>query len=626
MISLLLLAVLGQEPVKPDLVVNVDWAFGRPVAGSWQSILVDLQNPAPKDRELRAEIEDEITSTRVSRTETVPAGGRRRFHLTLPMGGLGNQVAAIQLRLRVSEGGREHATRTLANTGGWSINAHAVAVLTRDRTLEGAFRIPRRLGETDVVAVFPSTRTFPDHWTALAGIRLLALHDAPLSELLPDQARAILDYARRGGTVLLSPGVQREWFAHPVIAALAEIRTGEAERRTALPSFGLEGLRDPFLFLPILNGKKLVRGGVTLERPRGNGRDPMEEARSFDCGFGHVVALPFDVGLPPLSGSAGLEELWSLALTSTGENRPGGPSLGLSGVVSSLTALVNPYPSFALLVGLSALYLAAVGPLNYLLLRRLRMTILLVLTVPLISIVFLGAVLGVGYLLKGSSTVVCSIRLLATEPGLPVALESQIATVFSPESRAYRISFPRDRAPLPLERAVSSDFRQYRPISVTEGNDRAFDRVSIDQWQTWPVQVAATADLGRGIEFQTADGVLRVRNGTPHAVARGLHVRRVAEALVGTPFGAVEPGGLVEVPLAQGRWEPQADLAFGERSVGGAVIGELTGGLNRSSGGAGGTELLVCVLADDSPRIEVDGRAVGREHSLTLLTAWKEGR
>jgi hypothetical protein len=619
---LLCLAAAPQAaPPKPDLVVNLDWALGQAVPGAWQSVLVDLQNPSPKDRELRAEVEEEITGTRVSRLEAVPAGGRRRFHLTLPLGAAGRTTATLQLRLRILDAaGKELAARTLVNSGGWSMNSVTIAVLTRDRSAEGAFRIPRRIGSTDVVAVFPSARTFPDHWTALAGVRVLALHDAPLSELSPDQSRAILDFARRGGTVLLSPGAQRDWLSHPAIAALAEIRTGESERRSGLPALGLPRT-EPFLYHPILNGASLD----VADEPK------IAEFRAFASGFGRVLALPFDIALAPVAGSLGLERLWVQALA--GNDEEGGaaglPSTDLSSSLNSLTSLVNPYPSFVLLAGLSALYLAAVGPVNYLLLRRLRMTILLVLTVPLISFAFLGVVLGVGYLLKGSTTVVCSVRFLATRPGAPVALESQLATVFSPEARSYRVSFPRDRAPLPLERAVGGNDRLPAPLAVEEGADRAFAAVSIGQWQTWPAIVTSTAELGRGIRFERSEAGLKVSNGSPLAIARGLHVRRVGDRNVGSPFGAAAPGADAAAPLAAARWEPMSDLGFGPGSVGAAVFeGALDGrfGLASSGPGTQRAEVLLCVLADDSPLLEIDARAPGRERSLVLLAVWKEGR
>ena len=588
----------------PEVVVNADWALGQPVAGEWQSVLVELQNTGAKDREVVVEVQEEFSNLRLRRAETVTAGGRRRFHLSLPLGGVGRQILPKGLRVRALDpAGKEiHGSSPPTNTTGWSPGTTVIAVLTRDRAVEGKLRFPPRRGAGTVNVVFPSTRTFPDHWTALEGVRALVLHDAPLAELSPDQARAIRDFAIRGGAVILSPGVQRDAFAHPVVAALAEIRVGEPRRSSA--AGGPE-----FLLHPILNGAefKAPERGVT------------DGCRIFECGYGAVLALPFDVALPPLAGSDRLERLWTLALD-LGGSAPSVP-IDLVDASAALTTLVNPYPSFALLVGLSALYLLAVGPVNYLVLRRLRMTLLLVVTVPVISAAFLGVVLGVGYLLKGSSTLVCSLRVFAAREGAPAAVEAQLATVFSPESRAFRVAFPRDRAPLPLDR-INPELRELSELRVDDASPRAFDAVAIGQWQTWRATVKSHADLGRGVRFSTENGSLTVSNESPLPILRGVHVRRIADRAVGTPFGALPPAGRAVRELEARTDDPALALAFPPGSVGAALMERAS--FSAALGVGPGQELLLCLLADDAPLLEVDSRPAGRERSLAVLTVLKE--
>lgn len=622
MIALLLLA-LGQDdspPRPPAVVANLEWALGRPVPGLWQSVLIELQNTGARDLDVVAVLEDFQAHTRVTRAETLPASGKRRFHLTIPAG---RHEGMSEVGLRILEpGGRQLASQSLAPSMLGSTQALFVAVLSRERGTEGSLRIPRTVGRSTVEVAFPSTRSFPDHWTGLSGLQVLAIHDAPLSELSPDQARALLDYARRGGTVLLAPGPKRDWFSHPVLAALAEISAAEPKASSPPASFeeslGRFPNREPFLLHRFLNGG-----------PTPGFEDKVPEIRSWPCGYGRVTALPADLALPPFAGSAPLEVFWTLLLGNV-HNRAfdRGFELGLDPavIVSRMTSLVNPYPSFLLLAGLTALYLAAVGPLNYLVLRHLRMTILLVVSVPLLSAFFLGVTLGVGYLLKGSSTVVCSTRILNTESGLSAAVETQVATVFSPTSRSYRLSFPRDRSPLPFDRAVENDRERAAPLFAEEGLDRSFTGVSIDQWQTRPYLVQATAELGRGVSFETSAGRLKVVNGSPLAIARGIHYRvKNGAEMSAVAFGPAGPGAGVEVPLSTARWTPVEDLDFGPASLGAAVLegSFLSNPRWVPEQALGERDFLVCVLADDAPLIEIDSRRPGKTHALSLLIVRK---
>jgi hypothetical protein len=617
----------GGEPQSPfskgppEIVSNLEWALGRPVPAPWQSVLVELQNSGGRDREVSAVLEEELTATRVSRVETVPAGGKRRFHLTLPLGSMGLLTATMQPRLRVLDRqGVQITAQALPAAGGWSPESIAVAFLSASRANEGPLRIPRSVARADVLPVFPSTRTFPDHWTGLAGLHVLALHDAPLSELSPEQARAILDYARRGGTVLLIPGAKREWFSHPVLSALAEIDAPETQTRTELPA--VEGVvastHRPFLYHRIRNGR--------LDEPI----DGHPILREFRCGTGRVLALPFDVALPPLAGSDLLEAIWNRVLaTAVAAKTAETPSLfPPAQAVPLLTQLVNPYPSFLLLAGLAGIYLVVVGPLNYLLLRRLRMTILLVVTVPFLSVAFLGVTLAVGYLLKGTSTVVCSLRLFETRSGLPLALETQLVTVFSPSTRAYRVSFPRDRAPLPLDRDGHSELgnrRQGSALQIEEGVDRAFSNLPVGQWQTWPAVVRSSADLGGGVRFTSSDGGFKVVNASSVPLLRGLHVRRTNGKRVGTPFGPVAPGGTAEGRFLPTGRNPAEDLGLDPASLGAAVLEDFRTSGATSSGEDSRAELLLCVLPDEGSRLEIDSRPPSRLHAFSLLVVWKEG-
>jgi hypothetical protein len=627
---LVLLAQAASSKAPPELVVNLQWALGRPVPADWQPLQLDLQSAVARDLDLEIVVQDEVTSARLARRESLPARGRRRLFLYLPAGRHEHAAGVLHPQLSVREaGGRELATFSLAGGRAPSADDLLLGLLTSPAAGDLGLGQGWRTSAAAVELIRLTPELIPDRWTGLAPLRALLLHDAALDALGPEQARALRDYVRQGGTLLLPPTASRDGLSHPVLAALAEIRLGPVETRTGPPAlakrFGAPPSSAPFRVHPVLNGKPLP------------GLEDLGLA-SFPAGFGRVVVLPFEIHAAPFHGWNGTTSLLGQlaadaprgnAAWTQGEGLPGnlgGPD-GRTRLLGRMQSLVNPYPSFLLLAALTGLYLGLVGPLNYLALRRLRMTLLLVVTVPAISLGFLAVTLGVAYLVKGRSTTLTSVRMLATADGLPCAREFGVTALFSPSTRAYEVVPPPGRAPLPLLR---SDPRQRGlpdapPLEMEEvGGDSRVRSVTVGQWQSWALETRALVELGRGIRWRAREGALRVDNGSPLAIERALFVSQ-GDLVSATPVGAVESGGSAEVRLDPSRWSPLEDLGFGELSLGAKAVGDCfaelrTAGRYRSSQDAlRPADLLLCVVREAGPGVEVDARRSGDSRSLTLL-------
>lgn len=629
----LLLALSGaegaaQEPERRELVANLQWCLGRAVDAEFQPLDLDLQSATTKDLDVDILIEDEVSRARVSRRETVPAGGRRRLILHLPTGRLGGMSPALRPSLRVSDlRGRELATFPLSSPQrSWSREEILVGVVSASGAPDAAFGLGWKVAGANVEVARLSADRLPDRWYGLAPLRLLFLHDPPLDVLSPEQAAALRDYVRQGGTLLVSGSA----LAHPAIAAIAEIRAGEPVSRDSLPAlekrFGAWPASAPFRFTPVANGEaypRLEGAGVTR----------------FSAGYGQVIALSFDVLHAPFKQWAGLAALMNELVSAapradlewmSGAGMP--PEFGQSGrrrdLLSRMRSLINPYPSYLLLAGLTLLYLAMVGPLNYLVLRRLRMTLLLVVTVPALSLVFLSLTLGLAYLIKGGTVTVCSLRLMSTRPGLGVARETRLAALFSPSTRDYDVSTPDGHAALPVDRSFSYDERHLTaaPLEISETPPASFKGVSIGQWQSWALESRAIVDVGEGLRWESKNGRVRVRNGTRFPIERALWVRRGA-APSAVPLGPIAPGAEAEAELTE-RWTPLEDLRLDPDSLGGRVLGPTFETWKpRRIGRAISPredEILICVAKDDGPGLRVNTPVSTTSLSFSLLLAWKD--
>ena len=495
MLSAGALAVVLFAPVQSssEVVVNAQWSTGRMIPGDWVPLVVDLQNAGARNLDVRVRVTDDILRCRVVRPETLPAKGRRRIFVELP-GGSHARMFGYGVRPKVSVEGPDGeilARFELASTHLRDASFQVVLVSSA-RSSEGAFRFPRQSGNRAVELSRADVSLLPVRWTGYTGVDLLVLHDAPLDELSPDQARAILDWVRLGGTVAASPGPRPGWLSHPVLAALAPVEAGRPETRTSLPGLAAS---QPSLF---------AAGRPFLHHPVRNGTvDTGTDTRVFSCGLGRVRILPFDVAAAPFAESAGLEALWgevlgevrSSAVTAEPDGRLSAPA-----VLSGLSMQINPYPSYGLLVGLTALFLTVVGPVNWLLLRRLRMTLLLILTVPALSVLFLGLTVGAGYLVKGTGTIVASVRFIVAPPGRGAGVETQLMAVRSPSTRDYRLSFPPGHGALPAERALDGRLlfgtTDVATLEIQDGPRPTFAGFRIGQWESRPIVTKAPVDLG----------------------------------------------------------------------------------------------------------------------------------
>ncbi len=635
MLAALLAAALAQAKPKapPEIVANLQWVLGRPADTEWQPLHLDLQSAAARDLDVEIAVHDPASRSRLVRRETVPAGGRRKLFLHLPTGRMGYGTSSIrpELSVRTPEG-RELASFLLGSPRAWSDEDTLVGLLTSAPSTDAGLGQGWRLGGANVEVVRLTPDFVPDRWTGLAPLRALILHDAPLDALGPEQARALRDYVRQGGLLILSPGSARTPWAHPAVAAIAEIRAGEARTRDEFaalhrkyPAF-LAGAPS-FRFHPILGGKTLP---------------DLEDLgiRRFDAGFGRVLALPFDIRRAPFDGWPGLPILLNDLIATTpradagwavGGGLPGELSAGgsRSRVLGRMLSLVNPYPSFLLLAGLTVLYLLLVGPLNYALLRRLRMTLLLVVTVPAVSVAFLSLTLGVAYLVKGSTTTVTSVRLLTAVDGVPCARDIGVTAVFSPSTREYVVTPPADRAALPFDRTTAAERRGNPPgpLDVQElPAGPRFRSVAIGQWQSWALETRAIADLGTGVRWTARGGVLRVENGSALDIERAVFIR-AGHGGFASPLGALAPGRALEAPLQEARWAPLGDLGFAPESLGGRVLAASLESLRQqyrrdepeAASRRRQEEWLVCVVREAGPGVEVDARRAGDSRSLTLL-------
>jgi hypothetical protein len=617
-------------PPPPELAVTVQFSPNGDFAGAWQTAVVELDSRTKRELDLTIRIEDDSYLTVATRRELLGPGARKRIFLYAPGASFQRGIPA---RFRITDShGSELAGGQLPNaTRGIASNGYQIGLFCRIPAAEDDFAIPTSLNSFEVRCGRLSSATFPDRWIGLMSLDLVVLHDAPLDELTVDQARALQDYVRYGGTVLLIPGTTAGWFSHPVIQSIAPVRADPPRPVASAPGlvagYGALRVSDPFLVHPLLNG---VPGldGIPTEFGR--------EVVRFDTGIGRAFVMGVDLRHAPFDTWAGRHPFWNSVLSRSPrwfqEDSLSVPFAASQAqrdeLFQRMGRLINPYPSFGLILGLAIFFLGIVGPLNYAVLWRLRRTLLLVVTVPGISVGFLALIVLLGYLLKGTSTVAHSARLLSTRSGLSVARETHLYSLFSPATRTYDVTFePGSYGP--FDRWTLNDQRNWRrrqevlnTISIENGSTLAIRGVSAGQWQSWDLESRALRELGKGIRFSVAGAQLKIHNGSSRVIERGLFVQTGPGGTT-APFPRLEAGKGFEATLGVPRRPGTELLALAPDSLGSTIVrpwlDALTGPSFGSPGSGSSQRFLICVLRDEGTPVTVDARLSGRSQSITLL-------
>ena len=154
-----------------------------------------------------------------------------------------------------------------------------------------------------------------------------------------------------------------------------------------------------------------------------------------------VTLIGFDPTAKWLADGTGAENLWRRVL----------PPRSSSGLVlfddSQLVGAVSQLPSLALppiggLIALLIAYIALIGPINYLVLRRLDRREWAWVTMPVLIVVFAVGAYGFGAALRGSDVLVNEVALVRGSPGATDGTAQVYVGVFSPSRGSYQVSVP----------------------------------------------------------------------------------------------------------------------------------------------------------------------------------------
>ncbi len=273
---------------------------------------------------------------------------------------------------------------------------------------------------------------------AWQSLDVLVLSDVDTGAFTPEQRASLAGWVASGGRLLVAGGPTWQKTAAGLADVLPLLPNGTVTLTDLAPLANFAAAGVPAGASVAATGT-LTPDAVVLASA---GDTPLVVARR--SGFGQVVYLASDPAFDPLSGWDGLEGLFRNILTGTSE-RPSWAG-GLRSWYSARDALNAlpglSYPSTLQICGFLGIYLIAVGPLNYLVLRRLKRRELAWVTIPGIVLLFsLGAYLT-GYQLRGANAILHRLAIVQVWPEAEYAQVDGMVGLFSPQRANFDLTFP----------------------------------------------------------------------------------------------------------------------------------------------------------------------------------------
>jgi hypothetical protein len=421
--------------------------------GGWLPVHVELRNEGP-DRTVEVRAAPFKSAAQYAATVELPNGAQKVLTLYVYMPAAARRLdvtllvdAAVVTQQRLD-------ARVLPG------RARTIAVASGEGRLPP---LPRRVaGNASLEAFALTLAELPENVAGLSAIDTLLLHDMATSEMNVLQRAAIEAWVLRGGHLIVSGGAGLERTLAGLPETLKFVADGGLQTISAAAFFPNGG--DEILSIaslrPLDNPERLQPYALPLRAlPAAN------TAIEQTFGQGAVTVFAADLLNPALAEVSADPQFWDDLLKPVSQLPTGfAPddvsldTLTSSNLASSLTSLpALEFPSPFLLLGLLGTYIVLVGPVTYLVLRRLDRQAWGWFVIPTLTMVFATAAFGISYAQRGGDVLLNELALVEVLP--PGASSSLARTrsfvgVFSPTQRMYDMEVVADDA-APLLHPIS---------------------------------------------------------------------------------------------------------------------------------------------------------------------------
>lgn len=457
----MLLAQLGfAEHVRAQSAISMRARVGYDGAyrlAEWFPVVVDIANDGPDVRAtLEWRLPGRFDEQVFQRLVDLPRGSRKRVSLDVYTPGF---VRNGQLRLL--DGTTELLSQDI-KLDAIDESVFLIGVASSDPALLNSLTSAQIGNFTSAHISHLAPTDIPDSVAAMRGLDAIFLHNIDTAALLPSQREALALWASLGGQLVVSGGPGGQAAAAGLGDLLPVRAVGDLTQGSLAPLAALAG-----------NTNANLPASATLSRA-----EPQPGAEEMPPGSSLLFSQPYGAGLvtftafdiAALRAWEGEPALWSNVLRQLAPATPGtGAHLSqfnlLDRGVLKLPSLSLPSP-WALLLFVLA-YVLVLGPLNYIVLRRIGRLELAWITVPAVVLVFTAGLYVVGTLLRGGSAQYNQLAIVESSEGQARGHATSFVGFFSPRRATYTLAFP---ATTQVTSGPNQQFlnAQFEPVVVDE--------------------------------------------------------------------------------------------------------------------------------------------------------------
>ena len=527
---------------------------GHARLGAWLAIDVRVTNEGPPVvGELRLQGGAQ-GGTRFSVPVDLPSPSDKRYTLYAQPPSFGQQIEVVLV-----VGNQTVATQKVAFTVHEPGQLVVGVVAAQPAGIVAGIQLPAVQNSANPVIIPLAVPDLPDRIEAWSSIDRLIWQDVDSNALTADQVSAIRGWLALGGRLIVvggtaGPGVL-SGFPDAILpyrpattvdvapGSLTSLLTQVPEDAADVPAMGGE----------LLRGRALVTSGDRIV------------AADAPYGSGAVTVIGLDPTVGWIAESNATQALWRNLLPSRGSTIVGtGDDSQIVGAVSDLPALALPPIGGLVLLLLG--YIALIGPINYLVLKRIDRREWAWITMPALIAIFAAGAYAYGSALRGSDVIVNEVAIVRGAPDATEGAAQVYLGVFSPTRGTYQVALPGGAL---LSAPVRGDFfgGQGTVLDVVQGETARVRNLSVGfgSLRTVRAETAAEVPLIHA-DLQLSDGVVTgtIRNDSTKILEAPAVVLGSSVAVIPD----IEPGGTGNVNL-------RVDSGFIGASLSDKVVGQV---------------------------------------------------
>ncbi len=534
--------------------------------GSWFAIAVDLENAGP---DVTGELQVKggaDSKTRFGTPVELATGSRKQYLLYAqppPFGG--------NMKVQLVSGDRV-VSEALVATAVHDQSQLVVGVVSENpaRIVSELRLLPNQSGAAPSIATL-TPADLPERIQAWSALDSIVWQDVDAATLTPAQVAALRVWLAGGGRLVIVGGT-----------AGADSLSGFPDDLLPYRPTSTVDI-DPAALRPILGG--VPQGAATLTAYAGEpgaGRVLATSgdrviAADLEVGNGSVTLLGFD----PTTTWVAEGETWDTPLWRKLLPQRAVGSVGLADNSSIVSAVTN-LPSLALpptggLVVLLLGYILLVGPVNYLVLRRLDRREWAWVTVPALIIVFTAGSFLIGGALRGSDVIVHEVGIVRGAPATEAATVQSYLGVFSPSRATYQVTVAGDAL---LSAPMNGDIFGtgfVADLDIVEGDPSRIRDLAVGVGSIRMVRAEGSATGPEVVaDLHLADG--RLTGTVTNRSDQPLHAAAIVVGSSAMPLRDIAAGATAEVNLAIANNPfngiPLSERIFGQMNWDGSTLDE----------------------------------------------------